>query len=213
MHVVVFAASKGGVGKTTLTSSVAVRAAKDNPRVAMIDFDPQEGLTGWWARRGAVDNPRIFSGVDTIEEAIELLEMDGWDWLMVDTGPGLMNHMRGVIDTADIVVVPLKPSAHDLTAIDPVMNMIKECGARYLVTLNDVEPRWRLTKTAAQFLEEEGHPLASRPIARREAYAASATIGKSGPEVEREKACAEEIDSLWSDIRAGLGLKKKGARK
>ncbi len=55
--------------------------------------------------------------------------------------------------------------------------------------------------------------MATRPIARREAYAASATLGKSGPEVERDKACAEEIDSLWADIRAGLGIKKKGGRK
>lgn len=213
MHVVVFAASKGGVGKTTLTSSVAVRAAKDSPRVAMIDFDPQEGLTGWWARRGAVDNPRIFSGVDTIEEAIELLKMDGWDWLMVDTGPGLMNHMHNVIKAAHLVVVPLKPSAHDLTAIDPVMDMIRDCKVPYFVVLNDVDPRWKLTKTAADYIKAEGHPLASKPIARREAYAASATLGKSGPEVERDKACAGEIDGLWVDIRAKLGLKKKGGRK
>ncbi len=213
MHIVVFAASKGGVGKTTLTSSIAVRATKDSPRVAMLDFDPQEGLTGWWARRGEVDNPRIFSGVDTIHEAIELLELDGWDWLMIDTGPGLMNHMRSVIEAGHLVVVPVKPSAHDLTAIDPVMDMIKDCGVPYFVVLNDVDPRWKLTKTAAQFFEAEGHPMAAKPIARREAYAASATLGKSGPEVEREKACADEIDSLWADIRARLGLKKKGGRK
>ena len=52
MRVVVLAAVKGGVGKTTLASCLAVRAAEESKRVALVDLDPQESLVGWWERRG-----------------------------------------------------------------------------------------------------------------------------------------------------------------
>ena len=44
--------TKGGVGKTTLTTALAVRAAQESERVAVVDFDPQGSLANWWDRRG-----------------------------------------------------------------------------------------------------------------------------------------------------------------
>lgn len=41
MRVIAVVSSKGGVGKTTLASALAVRAARENKRVAMVDLDPQ----------------------------------------------------------------------------------------------------------------------------------------------------------------------------
>ena len=41
MRVIAVAASKGGVGKSTLTAALAVRAAQDGRRVGLIDMDPQ----------------------------------------------------------------------------------------------------------------------------------------------------------------------------
>lgn len=69
--------SKGGVGKTTLTSALAVRAAEDSPRVAMVDMDPQKSLVEWWKRRGKSDNPTIFEGAFTAGDAVEALTLDG----------------------------------------------------------------------------------------------------------------------------------------
>ena len=52
-NVIVLCATKGGVGKTTLASALAVRAAEESKRVALIDLDSQPSLSGWWDRRGA----------------------------------------------------------------------------------------------------------------------------------------------------------------
>ena len=40
MRVITIASTKGGVGKTTLASALAVKAATESPRVAMVDLDP-----------------------------------------------------------------------------------------------------------------------------------------------------------------------------
>ena len=52
MKVLVFAAQKGGSGKTTLAAHMAVQAelAGDGP-VALMDADPQGSLTDWWNER------------------------------------------------------------------------------------------------------------------------------------------------------------------
>ncbi len=77
MYIIAVVNTKGGVGKTTIASALAVRAAKDSPRVAMVDLDPQRSLVEWWDRRGAVDNPTVFEGAASPADAVEALALDG----------------------------------------------------------------------------------------------------------------------------------------
>ena len=44
LRVITLANPKGGVGKTTICSALAVRAAEESRRVALLDLDPQESL-------------------------------------------------------------------------------------------------------------------------------------------------------------------------
>jgi Mrp family chromosome partitioning ATPase len=62
MRVITIASTKGGVGKTTLASALAVRASTESPRVAMVDLCPIGSLAPWRWRRGKCSNPEIFTG-------------------------------------------------------------------------------------------------------------------------------------------------------
>ena len=54
MQTIVFAARKGGSGKTTLAAHLAIEAeAAGNGPVTLIDTDPQQSLTAWWNDRKA----------------------------------------------------------------------------------------------------------------------------------------------------------------
>ena len=54
MHVIVFAARKGGASKTTLCAHLAVEASRTGTGlVLMTDMDPQQSLAAWWSDRGA----------------------------------------------------------------------------------------------------------------------------------------------------------------
>ena len=62
--------SKGGVGKSTLTAALAVRASRDN-QVCVVDLDAQGTYSDWYARRGSPDNPALLTGEDRASDAVE----------------------------------------------------------------------------------------------------------------------------------------------
>jgi cellulose biosynthesis protein BcsQ len=79
---------------------LAVRAAQDSARVAMVDLDPQKALVEWWRRRGETDNPCIFSGVDKAADAVERLELDGWDIVIMDGPPAFLQVVAEMVQVA-----------------------------------------------------------------------------------------------------------------
>jgi len=69
MNVVSLIAQKGGVGKTTLATCLAVQAVEQGKRVLVIDLDPQATASFWSDTRGKPDDPAVMSiqpvGVDS----------------------------------------------------------------------------------------------------------------------------------------------------
>lgn len=214
MRVIALAGTKGGVGKTTLATALAVRAAKESKRAAMVDLDPQRSLAGWYERRGDgnCENPQLFRGADTLPEAAEALERDGWDWLIADTPPAGLKNLMHNLAAADAIIIPVKASAYDLEAVWPVVDICRRLDKPHICILNDVDPRSSLAKSAAALLHDLEIPVADIQIAHRTAYAASATVGKSAVEVERDGKAAAEIEALWVLCKEMLGIKKGGRR-
>ncbi|MFA5949356.1 MAG: ParA family protein [Hyphomicrobium sp.] len=217
MHVIAVASSKGGVGKTTLSSALAVRAARDSERVAMVDLDPQGSLAGWWKRRGGSQDPCIFAGSDTASSAVEALALDGWDWVFLDTPPAFVATIQDAITSAHLALIPLRASALDLIASEDAVIMARDAGIPHLCVINDAEPAWKTTSAAREYLRAASVPVAETIVAHRAAYVAAVTSGKSGPEVEKpdrkgELACSREIDALWIEIKAALASGKGAGR-
>src|SRR5215468_6457744 len=89
MHVIGILNGKGGVGKTTLTACLGVRAAEEpGAQVAVIDLNPASSYADWYARRGSPDNPALFRGADHASDAVEALRLTSpYNWVFLDGPP------------------------------------------------------------------------------------------------------------------------------
>jgi chromosome partitioning protein len=202
--------AKGGVGKTTLASALAVRAASDkgSPRVGMVDLDPQKSLVEWWERRGGVgkaDNPQIMAGVDSALDAVERAEQSGlYDVLFLDGPPAFLRTVKEMVEVADFALVPIKPSMIDLLSTGDTIRLALDAGVTFMAVLNDVGPREKIVDKARAFLASHDVPIAETVIVHRSSHITAWTLGKSAAEINagRDTAAAEEIASLWAEVKA-----------
>jgi chromosome partitioning protein len=196
--------TKGGVGKTTLTAALAVRAAQESRRVALVDMDPQKSLVGWWRRRGETDNPRIFDSAATAADAIEALYLNGWDWAFLDGPPAFLTVVQECIAAADFTLIPVKPSMVDLLATQDAVSLARDAGAAFMCVFNDVGAREKPVEMARALLFSASVPIADTQIVHRVSHITSMTVGKSAAEVNggKDTQAALEIDRLWQEVKA-----------
>lgn len=198
LKVVCLAATKGGVGKTTLTAALAVRAAEDGGRVCFIDADPQSSLERWWGLRGGSNNPRLVVA-DASPEGIGLILADGYEWAFIDTPPAMLSIIRDAIEAADLVLIPARASALDVLAVDEVVELCKQSGKSFAFILNAVMAQWGgISDSAEEYLRNHGNVCATR-VAMRKPHTTAMTVGKSGAELDR--AARREVDDLWSEVK------------
>ena len=114
MQTILVANPKGGSGKTTLATNVAGWLAGKRQQVALQDLDPQGSSGEWLARRPALF-PRILAAPPSARSRD--MKESGAQWLVVDTAAGLHGEdLRDALRRADVLLVPLTPSAFDMAA-------------------------------------------------------------------------------------------------
>lgn len=127
MQTILIANPKGGSGKTTLATNVAGWLAGKRQRVGIEDLDPQQSSTGWLARR-----PALFPPIVPIERGARRKDTKALDlqWCVVDSPAGLHGEeLRNAVRAADIMLVPLTPSAYDMAATQRFLAQLAEIKA------------------------------------------------------------------------------------
>ena len=114
MQTILVANPKGGSGKTTVATNVAGWLAGKRQRVALADRDSQRSATEWLARRPALFPKIVGLPFDATKKALKDADPQ---WLVVDSPAGLHGtDLREALYRADIMLVPLAPSAFDMAA-------------------------------------------------------------------------------------------------
>jgi chromosome partitioning protein len=201
MKTIVFANQKGGPGKTTLAAHLAVAAERsgDGPCV-LIDTDPQASLTDWWNERK--DHAPGFAPV-TIQDLsakIEALDMTGFAYAFVDTPAGVTGAIRVAVALADFVLIPTRPSPHDMRAVGHTIDLVNDANRPFAFAITQAKPFSRLAVLVRAALSDHG--VVAPPIVHdRVDYAASMIDGRTVLETEPGGKSAAEIVELWFFVK------------
>lgn len=197
MKTLAFIARKGGVGKTTLAAHVAVVASASG-KVVLVDTDPQGSLSQWWQDREA-DTPSLME--TTIGKLPrELAQVENQDgWVIVDTPAFDSGIVSQVIALADMVVIPVKPSPHDLRGVAVTVEAVKKAGKPFIFVLTQAIGTALLTKQAGEVLVESG-PVAQTVMHNRVAFASSMTDGRTVLDTDPHGKASEETTAIYKDI-------------
>jgi chromosome partitioning protein len=204
MLVIALASQKGGSGKTTLSGHLAVEAEKAGAGpVALIDTDPQGSLAAWWNVRTEKTPAFAKVGVFDLNTAMQQLERSGIKLVVIDTPPAITDAISHVISLADLVVVPCRPSPHDLRSVGATADLADRHKKALIFVVNAATPRARITGEAAVALSQHG-TVAPITVHHRVDFAASMVDGRTVGEVLPDSPSAKEINELWIYIQDRL---------
>ena len=204
MRVLAMASQKGGSGKTTLSGHLAVQAQLSGAGpVCLIDIDPQGSLADWWNEREA-DMPAFAqTTVARLASDLEVLRQQGFRLAVIDTPPAITMAIQSVIAVAELIVIPTRPSPHDLRAVGATVDLCDRAGKPLIFVVNAATPKAKITYEAAVALSQHG-TVAPVTLHHRTDYAASMIDGRTVMEVDPRGKSAAEIVSLWSYISERL---------
>ncbi len=206
MKTVTLASAKGGSGKSTLTSALAVRACQDALKTAMVDLNfDQASLGQWWTIRGKPEAPQLARNVENIPRDVRTLAT-AYDWLFIDTPPAEMDLIEQAVAVADVVLVPIRCGFFDVLAVQTVIEMCRSHRRTFALVLNAVDNRFDTLTTQTLVAIDGLGPLLNSRVSYRQNFIKALAIGKTGPEIDR--ALKPETDALWNEVKA---LAEKGA--
>lgn len=198
MRVLALASQKGGSGKTTLSGHLAVQAQlSGSGPVVLIDIDPQGSLSDWWNERTDEYPAFAQTTVARLAADLEVLRQQGFKLAVIDTPPAITMAIQSVIQVAELIVIPTRPSPHDLRAVGATVDLCERAGKPLIFVVNAATPKARITSEAAVALSQHG-TVAPITLHQRTDFAASMIDGRTVMEVDPNGRSAQEVRALWT---------------
>ena len=141
MQVISLIAQKGGVGKTTLATCLAVQAVEQNKQVLVIDLDPQATASFWSDTRGKPDDPAVMS-IQPVRLPAVLVQSDaGTDMVIIDGAAVSKEVAYSAAEVSDLV--PFKAAVFDINSVAQTVQTIKQVDRATLCQLRAARARRR----------------------------------------------------------------------
>jgi chromosome partitioning protein len=124
--IVVSAALKGGVGKTTTAVYLAAVAVSNRNSVYLIDADPQASAADWIES----SSDEVLQKVSVVEAPTDRLllkaldRVAGGDVAVVDTPPGQERLLTKALERASVVVIPTRVGGVETSRASAVFDMM-----------------------------------------------------------------------------------------
>jgi chromosome partitioning protein len=107
--------------------------------------------------------------------------------------------IQSVISVAELIVVPTRPSPHDLRAVGATVDLCERAGKPLIFVVNAATAKAKITSEAAVALSQHG-TVAPITLHHRTDFAASMIDGRTVMEVDPNGRSATEVAALWNYI-------------
>lgn len=199
---------KGGSGKTTVATNLAVIRANDGRDVLLIDADDQETATDFTVLRnerqptGAGYTSIKLTGPAVRTETLRL--KDKYTDIVIDTGGRDTASQRAAMTISSLLLVPFVPRSFDVWTLEKVAALIEEMlpanpSLRAFTFLNRADSRGTDNIEAVEVIKEFSSLIfLDTPLGSRKAFANAAAQGLAVPELKpQDPKASEEIVRLY----------------
>ena len=195
--------NKGGSGKTT----IAVHLALDYSllaKTALLDVDPQGTATEWMKRRPAdLKSPVTVpcAGREAVERALKLAREEKFHFVIIDLPPHSTAQVAWLLQEADLILVPTRPTAADLVTIQQTVDLVHAAKRRAGFVLNAFRPQLIEAKEITPILAKYLLPTIG-VLGDRIAYSRGLPAGLGGHELGDPNADEEVMRLAKKVIKA-----------
>lgn len=215
MRTVAVISLKGGSGKTTVATHLALAAHLREQNVLLVDIDPQHSAKD-------VLGARVGEGPDCLTTTAASLLAAKFaaaglhkDLMIIDTPAGAVEEVSEAVVLADLAVMIVRPTLLDLSGLVRTLTVVRKLGKPAIVVMNQAPVAREaneapVVKRALLGLDYMQAPLAPVILRARSVYQTSLEKGRSAEETP-DKTAAAEIAALWDFVSSRLEDRQEAA--
>jgi chromosome partitioning protein len=198
MKIISVVCQKGGAGKTTLATNLAVIAERFGHPTVLLDLDPQATAVKWGDKRGDSPPDVVAAQAGRLERILWDAKRQGAGLAIIDTAPIADAASLEATKAADLVLVPCQPSDFDLGAVGATVRVCEQiAGKRAYVVMNAIPPSSKITDEAVAALQEAGVLVSPVRLVRRLDFVNGLPAGQAAIEWHEKGKAAGEATALW----------------
>lgn len=200
MKTISIISQKGGVGKTTLATALAVAAKAEGKQAAIFDLDPQASASFWHDMREA-ETPAVAAVPSSrLTHLLEAADESGCDIAIIDAPPFAKDIAFEAAHHADFILIPTRPAVLDVMAMTKTLDLVKYYSKPAAVVLTFCPPLGRELADTEDAIKHLGVILCPVRIGNRIAFSRAQQTGLAAQEYEPDGKAAEEIKHLYQYI-------------
>jgi chromosome partitioning protein len=218
--IIVAGGVKGGGGKTTVATNLAIIRSSENRDVLLVDADDQETASDFTIIRnerqpsGAGYTSIKLSGAAVRTETQRLTKK--YQDIIIDTGGRDTTSQRAALSVADLLIVPFVPRSFDVWTIEKVATIVGEMRVanhklQAYTFINRADPRGNDNDEVADILRENKELIfIGLSLGNRKAFANAAADGLAVTELRpQDPKATEEMVALGRYIFDIKNISKK----
>jgi chromosome partitioning protein len=197
MKVLSLVSQKGGVGKTTLATALAVAGHQDGKRIVLIDLDPQASASFWKDTRKGDAFAVTSAPASRLQHVLAAAKDAGADIAIVDTPPFAKDIAFEAAERADFILIPTRPAVLDVMAMTRTIDLIRTFDRAAAVVLTFCPPAGKEIDDTEAAVHALGADLCPVRVGARIAYSRAQQSGLAAQELDAQSKAAIEISELY----------------